>query len=75
MWQVVGQRRVVSLLQRSLETEALAHAYLLVGPRHVGKMTLALITWSTLRMRLVRISCPPIQPATLRLWGLPRHGR
>ena len=42
MWQVVGQNRVVSLLQRSLEREALAHAYLLVGPPHVGKMALAL---------------------------------
>lgn len=42
MWQVVGQARVVALLQRSLEKGALAHAYLLVGPPHVGKMTLAL---------------------------------
>lgn len=42
MWQVVGQSRAVSLLQRSLEREALAHAYLFVGPPHVGKMTLAL---------------------------------
>jgi DNA polymerase-3 subunit delta' len=42
MWQVVGQSRVVSLLQRSLEQKAIAHAYLLVGPPHVGKMTLAL---------------------------------
>ena len=42
MWQVVGQNRVVSLLQRSLEREALAHAYLLVGPPRVGKMFLAL---------------------------------
>ena len=42
MWQVVGQTRVVCLLQRSLERGALAHAYLLVGPPHVGKMTLAL---------------------------------
>jgi len=42
MWQVVGQSRVISLLQRSLEKEALAHAYLFVGPPHVGKMTLAL---------------------------------
>jgi DNA polymerase-3 subunit delta' len=33
---------VLSLLQRSLETESLAHAYLLVGPAHVGKMTMAL---------------------------------
>jgi len=42
VWQVVGQSRVVSLLQRSLEKGTLSHAYLLVGPPHVGKMTLAL---------------------------------
>jgi DNA polymerase-3 subunit delta' len=42
VWDVVGQDRAISLLQRSLETESLAHAYLLVGPAHVGKMTLAL---------------------------------
>jgi len=42
VWQVVGQTRAVSLLQRSLEREAVAHAYLLIGPAHVGKMTLAL---------------------------------
>ena len=41
-WQIVGQTRVVTLLQRSLEKDSLAHAYLLVGPPHVGKMTLAL---------------------------------
>ena len=42
MWQVVGQSRVVSLLQHSLERGTLAHAYLFVGLPHVGKMTLAL---------------------------------
>jgi len=42
VWQVVGQTKVVSLLQRSLERETVAHAYLVVGPPHVGKMTLAL---------------------------------
>jgi len=42
VWQVVGQTKVVSLLQRSLERKAVAHAYLVVGPPHVGKMTLAL---------------------------------
>jgi len=41
MWEIVGQSKVVSLLQHSLEKQATAHAYLLVGPRHVGKMTLA----------------------------------
>jgi DNA polymerase-3 subunit delta' len=38
----MGQSRAVSLLQRSLEVNTLAHAYLFVGPAHVGKMTLAL---------------------------------
>ncbi|MCD6453618.1 MAG: DNA polymerase III subunit [Dehalococcoidales bacterium] len=42
MWQVIGHRRVVGLLQHSLEIGAVAPAYLLVGPPHVGKMTLAL---------------------------------
>ena len=42
MWQIVGQSRAVSLLQRSLEQGVMSHAYLLVGPPHVGKMTLAL---------------------------------
>ncbi len=42
MWQVVGQTRAVSLLKRSLERKVVAHAYLFVGPPHVGKMTLAL---------------------------------
>ncbi len=32
----------MTLLQRGLERQSLAHAYLLVGPPHVGKMTLAL---------------------------------
>lgn len=42
MWQIIGQTRAVSLLQSSLTSGSLAHAYLFVGPAHVGKMTLAL---------------------------------
>jgi DNA polymerase-3 subunit delta' len=42
MWQLVGQDRAVALLQRNLERGSVTHAYLLVGPPHVGKMTLAL---------------------------------
>jgi len=42
MWDVVGQERALSLLQRSLEAGSLSHAYLLAGPAHVGKMTLAM---------------------------------
>lgn len=42
MWQIIGQTRAVSLLQHSLESGNLAHAYLLAGPARVGKMTLAI---------------------------------
>jgi len=42
VWNVIGQPRAVSLLQRSLQMDSLAHAYLFCGPAHVGKMTLAL---------------------------------
>jgi len=42
MWQVIGQDKILSLLNCSLKGNAIAHAYLLVGPRHVGKGTLAI---------------------------------
>ena len=32
MWDIVGQKKAVSLLQKSLKKDSLAHAYLLVGP-------------------------------------------
>jgi len=41
MWDITGQDRAVSLLRLALERDALSHAYLLMGPAHVGKMTLA----------------------------------
>lgn len=41
MWRVIGQDRILSLLAYSLKTGAISHAYLLVGPRRVGKGTLA----------------------------------
>ena len=42
MWQVVGQDSAVSLLRHGLQTGDLSHAYLITGPAHIGKMTLAL---------------------------------
>lgn len=42
MWQIVGHEKAVGLLDRSLKNERLAHAYLFVGPSHVGKMRLAI---------------------------------
>jgi DNA polymerase-3 subunit delta' len=42
MWRTIGQTRALALLKNSLQTGNLAHAYLIVGPQHVGKKTLAL---------------------------------
>ena len=42
MWQVYGQDHITRQLETSLTEGRLAHAYLLVGPPHVGKMALAI---------------------------------
>ena len=42
MWQVYGQDHILRQLEASLRQGRQAHAYLLSGPPHVGKMTLAL---------------------------------
>ena len=42
MWQVEGQDRAVAELEKSIREGRYAHAYLLVGPPHIGKETLAL---------------------------------
>jgi DNA polymerase-3 subunit delta' len=42
VWQTIGQSKIVDMLQRALDQQTLSHAYLLVGPPQVGKMTLAL---------------------------------
>lgn len=41
MWEVIGQEGAVSLLKHSLDENRLSHAYLFIGPPHIGKMTLA----------------------------------
>jgi len=42
MWNIFGQSKAVDLLRSSVEQGRLSHAYLLVGPAHIGKGTLAL---------------------------------
>lgn len=42
MWRTIGQPSVLALFKSGLQTGNLAHAYLFVGPSHVGKTTLAL---------------------------------
>jgi DNA polymerase-3 subunit delta' len=42
MWQTIGQSKALALLKHSLQSDELAHAYLIIGAPHIGKMTLAL---------------------------------
>ncbi|MCD6600165.1 MAG: DNA polymerase III subunit [Dehalococcoidia bacterium] len=42
MWQVIGQDKILTLLDNSLKQNSLAHAYILLGAPHIGKMTLAI---------------------------------
>jgi len=41
VWSVIGHEWAVELLSRSLASGRLGHAYLLTGPAHIGKTTLA----------------------------------
>ena len=41
MWQVIGQDKILTQLDNSLKQNSMAHAYLLLGAPHTGKMTLA----------------------------------
>ena len=41
MWQIYGQDHIIRQLDTGLKAGRTAHAYLLVGPPHVGKMALA----------------------------------
>ena len=42
MWQVIGHPKALESIKRSIVAERLAHAYLITGPPHVGKTTLAI---------------------------------
>lgn len=42
MWQLTGHSGAITLLRQSLRSGQLSHAYLFVGPAHVGKFTLAM---------------------------------
>jgi len=57
MWQVTGQDKIISLLDYSLKSNAIAHAYLMVGPRHVGKGTLAMNLAQALNCAAAELPC------------------
>jgi len=83
MWQIIGQSRAVSLLQQSLAAERIAHAYLFIGPQHVGKMTLALHFAQALNCEADEPPCRECAPcqkiaagnhADVQIIGLARNG-
>ncbi|MGQ9546546.1 MAG: DNA polymerase III subunit delta' [Dehalococcoidia bacterium] len=57
MWRVIGQDKILSLLDYGLKTNAIAHAYLLIGPRHVGKGTLAINLAQALNCDALEVPC------------------
>jgi DNA polymerase III subunit delta' len=63
-WDVVGHERAVDLLRRTIAHGRLGHAYMLSGPRGVGKRALAL---ALARAVNCETSGPGAQPALLSL--------
>ena len=56
MWQTAGQEQLINYLRDAMDHGTMAHAYLFVGPEHIGKMTLALELASALNCEQ---ACPP----------------
>jgi DNA polymerase III subunit delta' len=57
LWPVIGQQKAVSLIEKSFSQRAVAHAYLVVGSRHVGKMTLAIAMAQALNCSSATLPC------------------
>ncbi|MCX6012988.1 MAG: AAA family ATPase, partial [Chloroflexi bacterium] len=57
MWNIIGQQDAVELLSKSLNIGRVSHAYLLTGPRHVGKMTLAVNLAQALNCTSDQVPC------------------
>jgi len=64
--QVVGQGHVIKTLQNAIESERVAHAYLFVGPRGVGKTSIARIMAKALNCMTNRNGIPCDQCSSCR---------
>jgi len=42
MWKTIGQDNITGILKNSIAAGNMAHAYILIGPQHIGKATFAL---------------------------------
>jgi DNA polymerase-3 subunit delta' len=62
MWQVTGQPKATRLLSRSIVSGQLSHAYLFVGPPHVGKLTLALELAKAVNCQASDVPCGECPP-------------
>jgi DNA polymerase-3 subunit delta' len=62
MWQTIGQHKTLELLERSIKNNELSHAYLITGPPHVGKMTLALELTQAINCEGDQPPCKECQP-------------
>jgi DNA polymerase III subunit delta' len=42
VWRIIGQTNLTSLFESSIKSNAISHAYLILGPEHVGKTTMVI---------------------------------
>ena len=68
MWRFVGHSSPVRLLAHSIQEDRLAHAYLVTGPPHVGKTTLALDLAAAVNCDGASPPCGDC-PQCLHVWG------
>ena len=68
MWRFVGHPGPLHLLSHSIKEDRLAHAYLMTGPPHVGKTTLALDLAAAVNCEGASPPCGEC-PQCLHVWG------
>ena len=87
MWRTIGQSKALAFFENSFKSGNLARAYLLVGPPHVGKTTLAIDVAQALNCQEITPPCgechscrkiitagmKPLNPMSLVVSLLPGH--